>query len=118
MHQRHWLLKANGPLRLPPRWQSVTIVLVYGNLILDLAASPPADDAALDLFALAGNILIKLPAGAPLALSGFLGWGQRQNRLNPTASGPAATISIMLLAGNLMVVEHSATDVTGGYLSK
>jgi hypothetical protein len=91
-----------GKAPFAPGWRRETAVSLLGGGDLDLAASPPAEDARLTAVAILGGIDVRVPPGSRIALSGLSLLGGREVKVTP-GDGPMIEVRAFAILGGISI---------------
>jgi hypothetical protein len=90
---------------LPANWTKETIVLVLGDARIDASAGA-GTGAKVTFLALAGEAVIRVPAGSRVTSGGFSLLGDREIDVSP-GEGPEIRVNAYSLFGDLQVSDRA-----------
>jgi predicted membrane protein len=89
---------------LPAGWTDESIVVLMGDVRLDLRNRPPGEGAKLRVFRLFGDVHVRVPPASRLSVRGATLIGDRKVEVSP-GEGPPFELSVSGLLGDLEVTE-------------
>ena len=89
---------------LPAGWTDESIVVLIGDVKLDLRNRPPGQGASLRIFRLIGDVRVRVPPGSRVSIRGATLFGDRSVDVSPGDSSPLE-LRVSGLLGDLEVTE-------------
>ena len=89
-------------IALPTGWSDEQIVVVIGDVRMDLRDRPPADGAILRIFHLIGDVRLRISPGTRVVVSGSTLLGDQRVVLEP-GQGPGLQVRAWGLIGDLEI---------------
>ncbi|HYG73305.1 MAG TPA: LiaF domain-containing protein, partial [Actinomycetota bacterium] len=89
---------------LPIGWTNESIVVLIGDVRLDLRNQPPGEGAKLRIFRLFGDVRLKVPGSSRVSVRGLTLIGDRRIEV-AAGEGPSFEVSASGLIGDLEITE-------------
>lgn len=89
---------------LPAGWTNESIVLLIGDVKLDLRSRPPGGLGELRIFRLFGDVHVRVPAASRVSIRGATLLGDRNVQVSP-GEGPQLELRVFGILGDLEITE-------------
>lgn len=89
---------------LPPGWTDESIVVLIGDVKLDLRNRPPGEGGSLSIFRLIGDVRVRVPPGTRVSIRGSTLFGDRSIDVSSDDGSPLE-MRVSGLLGDLEVTE-------------
>ena len=89
---------------LPAGWTDESIVVLIGDVKLDLRNRPPGQGASLRVFRLIGDVRVRVPPGTRISIRGATLFGDRSIDVS-AGDGSPLELKVSGLLGDLTVTE-------------